>query len=315
MAISPNVKAVAAARAAAGSNRGSNRARYEYPLVKRPTQVTAQLIKTDLVKDENYGDERYGFMKIRLTYVILVPGAEDASTAEEQERFRQQQHGRWFSREHSPIVSPPGKNAKGVTQASNLYNELCVLLNDGDPLTDAQLRKLSQSELKKWMADYNEGKPAEERISDLYEAQVYHSMETMALLLEEVERRKPQVTALIGVKAKKTDLSQKYNRLESILSLVPEDERLPDWKPFERPYDPREENDNPLVFCSVSGERLRGWEGNEGWMSNEEWAEKQVEKLGEDFRLVVDGKEYSPPYSPRYYRMALDQFNGEGNGE
>lgn len=248
----------------AQENNGERKASFKYPVL-RPGQYTLQLIRIEDFKDEKYGKPEYDFMKIRFLFVLLQPGAEDATTKEAQDRLRQKGHGKYFSLEMHPICSPPGRNRKTgeSTKPSNLYELLRVMVNGGEPLTPEQLGL--DAETKKL--------PAAQRV------QV--AAERLAAMLTDLEARKPQVFGMLVQKV--NTRGEKYNKLKEIVDVVPDDERLPDYKPFPRPVDPREEDDDPTIICESCGERVRGYERRvDGeWVDNRTAAEQSKENYGE----------------------------------
>src|SRR4051794_32664273 len=82
-------------------------ARYAYPLL-RAGQQTFQLVKIEDFKDDKYGKEMYGFMKVRFGFIQVIAGwdaAEGNPVAEE--KMRQKGQGHWYSIECHPICSKP----------------------------------------------------------------------------------------------------------------------------------------------------------------------------------------------------------------
>jgi hypothetical protein len=322
------------------------RSYYDYSKVLlRPTQQVFQLTSLKSFVDDRFGNERYGNVKLRINFVLVLPGWQRASTQAEQDALRLKGHAKPFSLEFNPVCSPPGINAKTKesTKPSGLYEFLRIVINDGDPLTDEQLgrdlvpargnpSKEQKEALSEWMALFNaaltskealaafnetypyglvanrEGVIEETPVEDLADAMVRYPAFRLAQMLNKLEQTKVQVYATPTVKV--NTRGEKYNKLTGVTSVVPDDERLETYRPFARPKDPREEADNPEVVCSVTGEAIRGWEGREGWLTNEDWAAKQVEVLGEGFRLEYNGKFYLPPFSPRFYSMAREQAKG-----
>ena len=271
-------------------------------------------------------------------------------TKEQQDAMRLKGHGHPFSLEFNPVVSPayqrknPRDGSMETTKPSSLYEFLRIGVNDGEPLTDEQLGRdlvplrgqpnaQQKSALEGWMRDFNaalcdegvleefnakypyglvkdyRGNLNEAPIESLEEAMVRYPGFRLAQMLNMLEKTKAQFYAT-PVQKIRADGS-KYVKLAGVTSLVPPEERLPTYFPYPRPKDPREEADDPSVVCSVTGERIRGWEGKEGWVTNAAWAAKQREVLGDGFLLNYNGKLYAPPFSPRFYSLAKEQLSSD----
>lgn len=248
----------------AQDNGSGERKTFKYPVL-RAGQYTFQLIKIEDFKDEKYGKPEYDYMKIRFLFVLLQPGAEDADTKEAQDRLRNKGHGKYFSLETHPICSPPGRNRKTgeSTKPSNLYELLRIMANGGEPLTPEQLGM--DAETKKL--------PPAQRV------QV--AAERLNGMLIDLENAKTQVYGMLEVKV--NGRGEKYNRLSKVIDVVPEDERLADYKPFPRPVDPREADDDPDLNCENCGNHIRGYERRvDGeWVDNRTAAEQSRENYGE----------------------------------
>lgn len=235
-------------------------------------------------KDEEYGKPEYGYMKIRFRFVRLVPGAEKAVTEEEQNRFRQMGHGKFLPLDVNPICSAPGTLANGeASKASSLYNLLTVLLNDGEPLTDEQLGKADDATIRAWLVEYGkrEGAPPVKTIS-LPMARAIYAGEKLLETLQALAERKPQVYATPQTKTSKRT-GNKYNVLPKIDALVPPEAQVPGgWRPFERPRDEREADDDENLLCAQCGRRTRGYErrDNKEWVGNRKAAESSIEQFG-----------------------------------
>lgn len=264
-------------RPAPAPRESAPRERVEYPVLRK-RQGIWQLIKVEDITDEQFGDERYGFVKIQLTFVHLVPGAAEATTPEEQAKYRKMGHGKWCSIKCNPIVSPPGKNNKGeATNPSTLYELFRVMLNGGEPLTDEQMGRADEATLKAYAKEHG--------ITDLAQAAVDYAADKMAEQLDALERARPQVYATPEIKIKAS--GEQYNKLYAVDELVEAEHRLPDWKPFERPLDPREVGEHdPECACDRCGRVIRGYEARYGeragdWISQADVVERTIEEFGE----------------------------------
>lgn len=335
--------------AQANANQRGGRQFYDYSkvTVSHRTQGIFQLTSVKSYEDREYGNPAYGFLKLRVNFVYVVPGWEAAidGTAEEQEKFRLKGHGKPFSLDFNPVVSPAGqrKNPKtGKMEAakpSNLYEFLRIALNDGDPLTEEQMGRdlvphtgqpnaTQKAALTTWMNAFNAALDSAEAFDAFNESYPYGLVrdyegnineEPIGSLAEAIVRYPAFRLAQMLNKLEKTKAQfyatpvqklsksgEKYVKLTGVTAIVPDDERLETYRPYPRPRDPREEADNPEVRCTITGEALRGWEGKDGWVTNEKWAEMQAELFGEGFLFEHNGQLYPPPYGPRFYAQARD---------
>lgn len=269
---------------AAASNAGSTRAPgFDYKsVILKQRQGIWQLRGIKEVEDEKYGDPKYGFKKLEFLFVHVVPGAEAAmeGTVDEQNAWRAKGHGKLLSLTVNPVVSPPGKNAKTgeATSPSNLYNILCVLLNDGEPLTDEQLGRGSDDAVKTWMKEYNSQVEPEHQLKDLPTARVYFEAFYRAEQLNKLAEEQPQVYATPVTKTSAS--GAKYNRLEKIDALVPPEQQAPKFEYYPIPVDPREAKDE-VILCADTGAKIRGYENRKGdWVTARQAADHAIEKYG-----------------------------------
>lgn len=271
----------------------SGRTYYEYPVLRAGMYRFEVVSITDL-ESKKKGRAEYGNKVIRVKARLLVAGAENATTAAEIDAFKRKNHGRIFHLDVQPVVSPPGRNAKGVTNASTLYEIIRVLCNDGEALTDWQL-----------------GRDAE--TAALPHAQrLYQAGSRTSAMLQELVDTKVQFDGMVTQFV--FDDGHKDNFLREIVSRIPDEEKYPAYQPFERPRDPREDEDDISVECSITGLPLRGWEGKEGWVTNTEWAVMQRDFFGDwMYRKGMDS--YAAPFGPQHYRDAKAAFVRERNGE
>ncbi len=279
----------------------------------RPIQGIWQLHSIKDYKDERFGKPEYGFMKVRYVFVRIIEGADKATTEAEQTKFRQLGHGKFLSIEVNPVCTPPRLSAKGETmKASGMYNLHCVLLNDGDPLTEEQLGEADDATVKSWVAVYNAASeagdhakladisgmgvedflavPAEVGLRGKIEGAKYSRARYAAAILGRqiaaIEAAHPQVYATPDTKTsveKPGRPSRKYNVLRKVDSLVPADAAIEGgYKPFAKPYDEREADDNPLITCADCGRPTRGYERrvDQVWVSNEQASATSIEKFG-----------------------------------
>ena len=308
-----------------------------------PREGRIQVVSVETVIDQRYGKPRYNYRKVRLNTVWIVPGWEKAirGTKEEQDAFRMKGHGKFFTLEYNPVCSAPGVNARGeATQESGLYTLFRIAFNDGEPLTDQQMgRDLNDEQLAEWAALYNRAMAGEEgalkRYAELYpyasvprlkkdefdeegespisgieDARVRYAAFRVAEMLNAIAYKKMQFFAIPETKLRVKDdpkgrykKGDKYNRIASITAVVPDDERLPDYEPYPRPRDPREDADDPDITCDECGERLRGYARSvDGkWVTNTQAAEESEERYGKVLcgrcikqRKRADAGEYAP---------------------
>lgn len=301
---------------------------YTYPVLPARQKVW-QVKGWRQFYDPNFGKDTLGFMRVGIKCVCLVEGADEANSASEAEQnvFRAKGHGMHLDLEVHPVISPPGFNKAKNTKlsASGLYTLISTVFYDGEEIPLADIGRLTPAELKSWMdenaaqvdawvAEYRESLEEGEELPARAEiARLMLPASKMVGFLDRMVAEKVQVLAKPEVKTRTNDsrdgrfkAGDKYNRLSRVDERVSDRERLPDYRPFQKPADPREVNDNPLVLCSVTGEQIRGWENSKGeWVSNNDWADLQIEKLGDGpFTFDdVDG-EFSPPFNSVYYRKA-----------
>lgn len=280
----------------AGTDR--KRERFQYPLL-RANQYVLQLLKIESFQDMKYGKELYNWMRVKFLFVVLVKGWEKARTKEEQDRFRNRGHGMFLSIEVHPSVAAPGRNSKGEkTLPSNLYELLRVMLFDGEPLTKAQMGILDpkdKGDLEKLDAyvrefnasadEHNKTAAKDEQIAHINRETglVYYAAERTQAMLNELEATKPIVYGMVEQKLKKDNVT-KYNKLTKVVSLVmDDDEQRPEaYKPYGKPYDSREDEDDPDLSCEECGQHIRGYEMRKdgSWVSNTKAAEGSREKWG-----------------------------------
>jgi hypothetical protein len=251
-----------------------SRPRFQYPLL-RAGQYQFQLLSITDYVDERFGKDAYGKVRLRFRFVLLVPGADAVinGTKAEQEAMMLKHHGRFYDVEVHPVCSPATrKRDDSIQQASNLYLLLSILVNDGEDLRPEQYgQNASEATLKAFAA--------ENGIS-LAEAKVAYPGHVLAELLNNVEASKPQVFATLAQKV--NGKGEKVNKIKEVVSLVQEDDRLPDYVPFSMPRDPREASDDPDLHCEECGRQLRGYErsNDKVWVSNTEAAAQSAERYG-----------------------------------
>lgn len=260
---------------------------YNYDsVVLRPIQGVWQLWDIKEVVDEKNGDAKYGYKKIAYDFIHIIPGAEAAMNAseDEQNKWRAKGHGKRLRIKVNPLCSPPRPNPTDPTKSlrsSSMYELHCILLNDGEPLSDEQLGRVSDSEALKWAAEYNKGQSADRQIAGVETARAYYAAFHLVDTLETLKASKPKVYATPGVVTSKAT-GEKFNVLDKVDALVPADAGVPDFRYFPRPTDPREAQDDPSVKCGVCASTIRGYENNKGeWVSNTQAATAATERYGQ----------------------------------
>jgi hypothetical protein len=292
---------------------------YDYSkVVLRPFQGIFWLKDIIDVKDEEYGDAKYGWMKVEYRFIYLVPGAEKATTKEEQDKFRSMGHGKMLSVKTNPICTAPFTKDDGEGgKASGMYNLHRILLAQPqtmedemvlDELTPEQMGEEPEDEIKAWVARYNKAVEAGDEatmaeMSELTPKDFSEAAELLAVKLTKetgkkryaaavlartikaLEAEHPQVYATPATKTSKKT-GNKYNILSvaGVAGRVPADAEIKGgYQPYERPTDPREEGDDPNLTCAICGKHTRGYERrvDQKWVSNRDAAKTSIEKKGE----------------------------------
>jgi hypothetical protein len=125
-------------------------------------------------------------------------------------------------------------------------------------------------------------------------------------LVNQLETDQPQYYLLVET------TESGWVNVEKIMKRVPEGDMLEKWVQPEPEVDPRCEDDDPAIVCSVTGKPIRGWEKSDGeWMDNREWAALQNEKLGGNAFEFSDfpGQVFTPPFIGPFYRAARDALD------
>lgn len=240
----------------------------------REFTYTAEYWGCEQIKDVKYEDrhkpdsEQEKVDKISFKFRVLLPKADAAlekietlegsarekALADYEEKYLNKGHGRWAwcNVNVPPFIGPPAPNGK----ESKLYASLCALLNDGKPLSLAEIKgfKTKVNALENKNDDGTDIVPPAEFV-------------------------RPQVHIYI----KQTKTGRNY--VSQIIGIVPEEDRLPAFRYLERPADPRTANDDPDLNCEDCGNHISGYERRMGehagsWVSNTEAAQHANEKYG-----------------------------------
>lgn len=259
-----------------GQNDNQNRQR-EPKKLPLGRAVIAQITNVDVAEDKTRGEARYQFLRVRLRLTVLTKVPE-VLTPETYKELRDKGYGYNTFLSFNPVANPGGwrhKKTNAVVAPTALYTFLSKVFYEGGeiPPEDLALDKSPREQAQK----------VEEFLERLRDKQIF----------------------VVFSRPKKVLVA-------SVIGAVPEDELLPPYRQLERPRDPREDDDDPTIVCSVTGQQIRGWEGNTGeWIPNYKWAEMQAEIFGDFLYTAEDGNQYPPPFGPAVYWKAVKQKNSE----
>lgn len=270
------------------ANAGKSTTKFDYPIQDPGTRVF-QLKGFTLFKDENYGKEQYGNMKVKMTAILLGDG--DPENADDHESLREQAYGKWFSRDEHPVATPPGVNPRTSEKyrASGLYEiirHLACFGRQPDPFTLLGIVDEDDDEqmaaLRAWVKEYNADKDPEDRITDQDTAMAQYAAAAVTRTLNELETAEPPIQFEGTLDIKTSGAGNEYNKLTGITRRLRDKDMLPLFKSLPKPLDPRTANDDPDIICDVCGQPTHGYlrRTDDVWVDNREAAKMSREQNG-----------------------------------